>query len=130
MDLIKVCVFGIVGAIIASMLKEIKNEFSIYVVLASGIVILIFILNSMQDLILNFYYLLEKSGLDEKLYTGVFKIIGVGYITEYSSGICEDCGSKSIANRIELAGKITIFVMSFPIFQQLVETLLKIISVT
>ena len=126
MELIKVAAVGVIGAIIAAMLKDWKNEFSIYVVFATGIGILIFVLDTMQNVILDFYSLVVGSGIDADIYTGIFKIIGIGYVTEYASEICQDSGSKSIGSKIELAGKVTVFVMAFPIFQKLIQTILSL----
>ena len=123
MELIKIAAVGVIGAIIAGMLKDWKNEFSIYVVFATGIGILIFVLDTMQNVILDFYNLVVGSGIDADIYTGIFKIIGIGYVTEYASEICQDSGSKSISSKIELAGKVTVFVMAFPIFQKLIQVI-------
>ena len=128
MELIKVAVVGIIGAIIAGMLKDWKSEFSIYVVLATGLGILIFILSTMQNIIIEFYTLVQRSGIDADIYTGVFRIIGIGYVTEYASEICRDSGSASISGKIELAGKVTIFVMSFPILEKLIQTIMSILG--
>ena len=48
----------------------------------------------------------------------ILKVLGISYITEFASAICQDAGEKSIAGKIELAGKVAIFLprylYSFP----------------
>mgnify|MGYP003445959639 CR=1 FL=1 len=54
----------------------------------------------------------------------LLKMVAIGYLTEFSSGLLVDFGNVSLADKVVLAGKITIIFLSLPIF----ETLLKIIQ--
>ena len=55
--------------------------------------------------------------------TTLLKITGVTYIAEFASGICKDAGYGSIANQIEIFGKLSILAMSMPIVLALLEAL-------
>ena len=50
-------------------------------------------------------------------------MLGITYVAEFSSAICKDAGYQSIANQIEIFGKITILVMSLPIILALMKTI-------
>ncbi len=121
MEIIKVIGVGIIGVVIAGLLKNDKPEFHLFVITATGLIILFIILSSLADVIASFSMLVDKSGVNEALFSGVLKIIGIGYLTEYSSSICMDYGASSVANKMQLAGKITIFLMSLPIINALVD---------
>ena len=54
----------------------------------------------------------------------LLKIVGVGYLTEFGAGILTDFGSASIADKVSLAGKITILLLSLPV----VESLLNLVG--
>ena len=55
-------------------------------------------------------------------YIGILiKVIGVSYICEFSSSLCKDAGYSAIASQIEVAGKLTILVMSMPILMSLLD---------
>lgn len=121
MEIFKIVGVGIMGAIIAGFLKSAKSEFSIFVVLSTGVIILIMLINGMSDVVGAFYNIVTKSGIPDELFQGILKIIGVGYLTEYSAGICEDYGTPSIGKKLQLSGKIIIFLMALPILTSLVE---------
>ncbi len=121
MEIIKVVGVGIIGVIIAGLLKKDKPEFHLFIIMATGLIILFIVLSSLTEVITAFSMLIDKSGVNESLFTGVLKIIGIGYLTEYSAAICTDYGSQSVANKLQLAGKITIFLMSLPIINSLVD---------
>ena len=121
MQIVKVIGVGLIAALVAGLLRQEKSELYIFAVIAGGALILIIILSSLTEVIAEFGMLVGKSGVDESLFAGVLKIIGVGYITEYASAICNDYGVTSIANKLQLAGKVAIFFMTMPILTKLVE---------
>ena len=53
----------------------------------------------------------------------VLKIVGIGYITEFSAGLLSDFGSASVADKVILGGKITIVALSLPIMENLFRML-------
>ncbi len=123
MDIIRVLGVGLVGVITAGLVKRDKPEFFLFITMATGIIILTLILDSLTDLITVFSTLIDESGIDGNLFSGVLKIIGIGYLTEYSASICNDYGAASVANKLQLAGKVTIFLMSVPVINALINTI-------
>ena len=123
MQILKVLGVGLLGAMIAGILRQEKSELYIFAVIAGGALILIIILSSLTEVIAQFGMLVSKSGVDESLFAGVLKIIGIGYITEYASALCNDYGVTSIGNKLQLAGKVAIFFMTMPILAGLVDVI-------
>lgn len=126
MDILKVIGVGITGAIIANFIKNGKEEFTIFVTLATGIIILIYIMSSLGDVIVAFNKITDTSGIDDKLFGSILKIIGIGYVTEYSASICSDFNYNSLGSKIQLAGKITIFLIALPIISSLMDLISRI----
>ena len=60
--------------------------------------------------------------------TVILKIVGVGYITEFTADIAEDFGNKIIASKVLLGGKIIICGMTLPIIEKLFSVLLSLLS--
>lgn len=126
MEIFKLIGIGIAGAVAATVIKNVKPEFTGLVILSAGLIMLIYLLNSLGEVVTAFTGLVDKSGLDNRLFAGILKIIGIGYLTEYSAGICEDADAKSLGMKIQLGGKITIFLMSLPILTALIEVVEKL----
>ena len=95
MDIFRIIGVGLATAITALIVKQVKPEIALIVGAAGGVIMLIF--------------------------SAVLKIIGIGYITEFSANLCVDAGSSSIANKILLAGKILILVSAIPIITNLID---------
>ena len=53
----------------------------------------------------------------------MFKMIGITYIAEFSSGICKDAGYQTLAGQIEIFGKLTILVLGLPVLLALLQTI-------
>ena len=49
MEILKIIMVALVGVTAASLVKSVRAEVSLYIVLATGIIILIMILNSLTD---------------------------------------------------------------------------------
>lgn len=126
--LFKLIFIAIVGVIIAVILKEVKPELGILTTVTIGLIMLINLSQDMKNIISEMTALMEKSGLKNGIYTSVIKIIGIGYITEFASGLCDDYGNSSISKKVQLAGKISIFVLAIPIFSNLISILSKFIG--
>lgn len=127
MDIFKVIGIGLVGAVISLLLKHTKSDFSALVVVATGVIILILILSELTDVILAFNDIVEKTGVSSALYGALLKIVGIGYITEYSANICSDFGADSIGKKIQFAGKVSIFIMALPIVTALIEVITALV---
>ena len=128
MEIIKIAGIGITGVVIASLLKKDKPEFSVIITVATGLILLVLILSGLTSVVTAFDDLVALSGVDQSLFAGILKIIGIGYLTEYSATVVSDYGANSVANKIQLAGKITIFLMALPIVKALLTAVQTLIA--
>lgn len=64
----------------------------------------------------------------DKLYLGILiKLLGISYICEFAAGISKDAGYQAIAGHIELAGKLTMLMVSMPVLMQVLNTILELL---
>ncbi len=119
---------AIIGVIVISLLRTAKPEFAVFATIATGVVMVVTLLSSLQDVVLAFDNIVKKSGIDESVFSAVLKIIGIGYITEYSSSVASDAGCNSIAQKLQFGGKIVIFLMSIGIVTSLVDVVSALVQ--
>lgn len=127
MELIKVVVLGVVISLLAVFLKSIKPEYSMFIVMIGSLLLIVYIVNSLTDIFAFFNTIVDKTGIDKELFLVLIKIIGVGYIIEFAAGICIDSGNISIANKVSIAGKILIFLLSMPTIKNLFDMVLGLL---
>ena len=53
----------------------------------------------------------------------LLKIVGISYITQFSSDMCKECGYGAIGNQIQIFGKLAVMTISMPIVLALIDTI-------
>ncbi len=119
MELVRIIGIALITAVTALFLKGTKPELSFAVTVAGAALILIFIADMLSETLNVFSEIGEKTGIDNSLVRIIVKIVAIGYLVEFSAGVVEDFGSKSIADKLVLAGKVIIFAVSLPIIKSL-----------
>ncbi len=127
MDIFKIVGLGVVASIIVIIVKQLKPELAVTVVVATSVLILVYIFKHFSSIFGLFDEIVQKTGINEGLFIILIKIIGVGYLVEFGASICEDSGNSSIANKVILGGKIAIFVMAIPIIKNLFNLILELL---
>ena len=127
MEIVKIVGIGLITVFAVILVKPIKPEFSIIIGLCGGILLLSQTINYILEIVFVFTQLFNKTGLDIGLLKIVLKIIGVGYLTEFSAELCNDVGSSSIGEKIIFAGKIIILFISLPIVTNIIEIIMELL---
>ena len=121
MDIISICVVAVMAAIICVLLRKYNPEYSMIISLVCGILIFILILVSINPLISQIKDLVEESRLPLEYASILFKALGICFLTQFSSDACRDAGESALSSKIELAGKVTIILISLPLFQKITQ---------
>lgn len=126
-EIFKVIGLALITTIGVIIVKQIKPEIAIFVGLAGSIIVFLYIINLLEQVFDLFSYILDATNINSEMFTILLKIVGVGYITEISANICADSGNNAIASKVQLAGKLVIFVLAIPIITNLVEMITELL---
>ena len=119
---------GITAVAQAVQLKPLRQEYSVYLILAAGLVIG-FLSISRLELILDTVRAIGSQIRVKNIYLGtLLKMVGITYIAEFASGICRDAGFSALGTQVEMFGKLSILAVSAPVLQALLETLQVFLS--
>ena len=127
MDIIKIIGVGLISLIIIIIIKQYRPEFTIYVSLIAGAIILILIMDKISAIINLLTSLSNKTAINNEFLVLLIKITGIAFLTEFAVSICKDSGETAIASKVDLGGKIVIMSMSIPIITNLLDTIIKIL---
>ena len=119
MEIIKIIGIAFITAITSVLLRSTKPELSFAVTVTGVIILLLFIVDALKGTLVIFSTIAEMTGVENGLLKILLKIVGVGYITEFGAGILNDFGSAAVADKVVLAGKVTIVILSLPILESL-----------
>ncbi len=114
-ELWKILGICIVGAVLSIILRHKSDEYAFAVVIATGILVLTFVLRAVSTPIKEISLKLSSYGVETKYFETALKAVGLAYITDFIADSCRDAGQTSIASKAELAGKAAIFLLSVPL---------------
>ena len=104
MTIIQAAVLGITAVALAVQLKPLRQEYSVYLILAAGLVIG-FLSISRLELILDTVRAIGSQIRVKNIYLGtLLKMVGITYIAEFASGICRDAGFSALGTQVEMFG--------------------------
>jgi len=118
-----VAVLGVATALLALWLKKDKPEYGVYLCLAVGVLVMGFAVSQLNVVISMISKISSYISIDKKYIEILLKAVGIAYICEFSANLCKDSGYGSIASQIEMAGKISILLMSLPVMLSLLDTI-------
>ena len=120
-----------VTAVAAILVKSTKPELALVVTIAGSIILLLFALEIFRGSMDIFAEIAEATGLSATIVKTLLKMVGIGYIVEFSAGVLHDFGQDSLADKLIFCGKIVILVLAVPILESvlgLVSDLLGLIT--
>lgn len=125
--IVKVIGIGVVVTVAALIVKQFRPDIAMLISIAGGIVLLLLVLGQFTSIFAWLTKLTSSTGIDNSLIAPILKIVGIGYLAEFAATACDDAGNKSMANKIVLAAKIVILVLSLPVLSILVETIVGVL---
>ncbi len=114
MSVFTIVAIGILGAVLALTVRQIRPEAGLMIGLAAGILVLLLSLAEFSGVLDALSELAMRYGIPTA-YVGVLvKIIGIAYLVQFGAQVCKDAGESAIATRVEMGGRILILSMTLP----------------
>lgn len=120
MNIVFVCVLCITASVLCKIVEKNTKEIAMGISLIAVAVVMLCIISTISDINDAISQLFLKADISEEYVNILFKSVGVCYITQIGVDTCKDCGENSLANVVELAGKISVMAISLPIIKALV----------
>ena len=130
MEIMKLVSFGLVATLLISIVgyKDGNSKTHAGIIrLVTVVVLMIFIATKLETMFTIIRDLAFKMKMDNTYLKIILKVVGIAYLAEFGSKLCEDAGEKSIASKIELAGKVMIFVTASPVILALMSLITDLI---
>lgn len=125
--MLKTALLGILTVVIAMAMKQGKAEFGLFVSFTGSILIAWVAVRLLTGISGSLNRLEHILMVDMEYIRLMIKMIGITYLSEFSSAICKDAGYSAVAGQIELVGKLTILTIGMPIVLALFEMMVSMI---
>lgn len=129
MDLFyKITAAALVTTVLTLVVRREEKDFALLLTMAgcamAGMVLLTFL-----EPVLSFLSTLQTLGdLSGDMLLILMKAVGVGLVAEIAGMVCADGGNASLGKAIQLVGSAVILWLSLPIFQMLMDLMIRILG--
>lgn len=123
----KIIAIALLTVIATVVVKPVRNDFALIIALTGGIILLMLVLGYVGQVFSVMREIISLSGVSSSLYTLLLKIVGVGYLVEFTAGICSDTGNSSLGDKVLLGGKVIILVMALPIVTNILQIIVELL---
>ncbi|MGN0242492.1 MAG: SpoIIIAC/SpoIIIAD family protein [Lachnospiraceae bacterium] len=117
--MVKLAVIAILATILCIKFAMIQREYSLYLSLATCLLILFFIMNQLSEVVAGLKQFAAAISVGKDYITLLLKLIGIAYVCEFAAALCRDSGQTAIAGQLEMAGKFSILLVSMPVVAEL-----------
>ena len=123
MSILQVVLVSIVAVAVILVVKQFNKDITLAISIGIGVLILISICDQLYDVVYTFYDIYNQAQVDSEYISCVIKVVGIGYLAEFSNNICVDTGNKNIGEKVLFASRIAIMLCVLPIMQNLFEVI-------
>lgn len=128
MEIFQLVGIAFVTAIAAMILKGTKPELALAVTIAGSVILLLFVFDLLRDTLSVFREIADITGIDSSLIKIILKMIGIGYLVEFSAGILSDFGQNSLADKLVFCGKIIVVVLAVPVVKSVLSLIVRLLE--
>ncbi len=126
----KVGGLALVCLVMLLVLRQMKPEWSALVRMTAAVVIAGLVV-TMATSVLSFAEELSAMGggmMPTETWSILLRSLGVAFLTEIAASICRDSGESGLAGWVELAGRVEILLLSFPLIRTVLDTVTDLLD--
>ncbi|MBR6689327.1 MAG: stage III sporulation protein AD [Clostridia bacterium] len=121
MDIFKILAFALVALVLILIVEKNNKEMGVLLILLASIGILVGVFSSIKEVITILKKLADGAGINSKYLSIIIKVTGIAYLVEIVKNVCVDAGNSSLATKVELAGKLSIAILTIPLITNVIS---------
>lgn len=125
--ILKIISVGLVTVVVSSIIKQYRADLSLLINICGAVLIVLLSADGIRLVLDNIVNISQDIQFSQEIISPLIKVLGIGYITEFSADIAEDAGNKSISSKIVFGGKIAICVVALPIIIKMLSAILSLL---
>lgn len=128
MQIFQLVGIAIITAVAALLLRGTKPELAFAVTIAGGIILLLFAFEIFKGSLSIFQKITDATGIESSIIKILLKMVGIGYLVEFSAGILNDFGQNALGDKLVFCGKIIVLVLAVPILESVLNLIVKLLE--
>lgn len=128
MSLISVVFAAVIVVLIALKLREMGSGYGILMSIGACVMVMYFVIGRFRQIAEYIDRLVSYVSVDITYIDIILKMIGIAYICQFATDICRDAGYQAIASQVEMAGKISLILLSMPVLMSVIDLVVAIVE--
>ncbi len=128
MSLISVVFAAVIVVLIALKLREMGSGYEILMSIGACVMVMYFVIGRFRQIAGYIDRLVSYVSVDITYIDIILKMIGIAYICQFATDICRDAGYQAIASQVEMAGKISLILLSMPVLMSVIDLVVAIVE--
>lgn len=128
MSLISVVFAAVIVVLIALKLREMGSGYGILMSIGACVMVMYFVIGRFRQIAGYIDRLISYVSVDITYIDIILKMIGIAYICQFATDICRDAGYQAIASQVEMAGKISLILLSMPVLMSVIDLVVAIVE--
>lgn len=127
-ELFRICGLAVLCLAASLLLARMGGEFVGLVRLGGSVLLFGVLIFSLSEILEELRGLFSASGA-EKYADRMIRALGLAFLTAICSDLCRDTGESTLANGVEMAGKLAIVWLSPPLVAEIMATAAEILEI-
>lgn len=128
MSLISVVFAAVIVVLIALKLREMGSGYGVLMSIGACMMVMYFVISRFRQIAGYIDRLASYVSVDITYIDIILKMIGIAYICQFATDICKDAGYQAIASQVEMAGKISLILLSMPVLMSVIDLVVAIVE--
>ena len=124
----QITVLCVTGMLLATVVKRGSPEIALLLTLGMITIILLWLVDPLQELILFVQELTAYSGVSKEIFRPLFKTIGISIVVKVGGELCREAGESALASAIETAGAVCSLVVALPLLKTALKILMELMQ--
>lgn len=122
--MIKIAGIVLITLILVIFLKDVKKEFAIIITISAVLLMFGIVAADFFEVVKRLSDLSSQVKNMQVYINLMIKILGISLVAQFLADLCRDSGENALANQTEIVSKISILMMTLPLF----ETVITIVT--
>lgn len=128
MNLIAVSFAAVIVVLIAIKIKDMDSGYGVILSMAGCVMVMYFVVSRFRQIADYIDRITAYISVNITYIDVILKMIGLAYVCQFSSDLCRDAGYNAIASQVEMAGKISLILLSMPVLMSVIDLVVKIVE--
>lgn len=119
---------GFVGGMLALTVRKQRQEFALVISLVTAVIICGQVITGVGEVIGEMNAIIEECGVETRYFSVCIKAVGMAYVSQFAADILRDGGEGAIASKVEMAGKVSILILTMPVLQSFLRLCVRVVN--